>query len=321
MSQSLKNQEKSNTTKTNGGFFYATSRAYHKHRLGDVLVKTGAITREALERALAEQKGTKEQLGKILIRQGALSAQELRRKLARQWCLKISAGVFAFVMQVTTPTLVMAGEIAPAAGVTATFSVASSAASAMPRMATHGSGLFGSEEVRSRNVSAFKKWTGVMARYEAQTKALKVSAPRVVMWQNELKHLSKKPQREQIEAVNDYFNAVRYIEDKDNYGREDYWATPIEFLSRGGDCEDFAIAKYASLRALGFSNDQLRIAIVQDQVKNIPHAILIVYSNDGPVVLDNQNKQTMSVAKVDRYRPIFSINAENWWLHRAPKVS
>jgi predicted transglutaminase-like cysteine proteinase len=97
----------------------------------------------------------------------------------------------------------------------------------------------------------------------------------------------------------------------------DYWATPIEFLTRGGDCEDYAIAKYASLRALGFSADQLRVAIVQDKIKNVPHAILIIYSDAGNFVLDNQNKQVEPIEAVNRYQPIFSINSTSWWLHRA----
>ena len=70
------------------------------------------------------------------------------------------------------------------------------------------------------------------------------------------------------------------------------------------------------MRALGYSADQLRIAIVQDKIKNIPHAILIVYTDEGPFILDNQNKQVESAAAVTRYQPIFSLNSTSWWLHK-----
>ncbi len=86
-------------------------------------------------------------------------------------------------------------------------------------------------------------------------------------------------------------NKVRYIGDQKNWGKSDYWATPIEFLTYGGDCEDFAIAKYVSLRALGVPDRAMRIAIVKDTQKGIAHAILIVYTEDGPMVLDNQIKR------------------------------
>ena len=40
----------------------------------------------------------------------------------------------------------------------------------------------------------------------------------------------------------------------------DYWATPVESLRKGeADCEDYAIAKYFTLRQLGVADDKLRI--------------------------------------------------------------
>ena len=114
-------------------------------------------------------------------------------------------------------------------------------------------------------------------------------------------------------------NAKRYVSDAKNYGQNDYWATPVEFFKRGGDCEDFAIAKYTALKALGVPESRLRIAIVQDMQKNIPHAILIVYTDNGPLILDNQIKSAISASKISHYKPIFSINQDAWWLHTAPK--
>ena len=62
-----------------------------------------------------------------------------------------------------------------------------------------------------------------------------------------------------------------------------------DFFTRGGDCEDFAIAKYTALRALGVPEERLRVAIVHDDEKNLPHAILVVYTDNavanGPTTL------------------------------------
>jgi len=127
------------------------------------------------------------------------------------------------------------------------------------------------------------------------------------------------PLDQMASKVNTMMNAKRYITDNRNYGKNDYWATPVEFMQRGGDCEDFAIAKYTALRALGVPENRLRIAIVQDLQKNIPHAILIVYTDGGPMILDNQIKTAISATRVSHYKPIFSINQDAWWLHTAPK--
>ncbi len=61
---------------------------------------------------------------------------------------------------------------------------------------------------------------------------------------------------DQIQAVNQFLNQWQYKTDEQNYGQRDYWAAPLEFLRRSGDCEDYAIVKYVSLRQLGFAADR-----------------------------------------------------------------
>jgi len=63
--------------------------------------------------------------------------------------------------------------------------------------------------------------------------------------------------------------------------------------------------------------------VVEDLNLRMPHAVLAVRLDDGVVVLDNQAARPMNAATVDRYRPIYSINQEAWWLHRAtdPAIS
>ena len=76
--------------------------------------------------------------------------------------------------------------------------------------------------------------------------------------------LAGKDRKTQLAAVNEFMNRASYIEDLPNWGVPDYWATPLQFLTKDGDCEDYAIAKFVSLRTLGFTNDELRIAVVDD---------------------------------------------------------
>jgi predicted transglutaminase-like cysteine proteinase len=245
--------------------------------------------------------------------QAALSRHKIT---GRQLCLKASAAGIALMMQTVTPSFAQAADPAgPSAPITAQFTLAAAGSSAGNPVSYPA--LFGTQEVKSNDITAFKKWTDVMQRFEQQMGSLSNPAPRVTEWQEKIRELQGKSAREQIEGVNKFLNKVPYMEDADNYGMSDYWATPVEFLTNGGDCEDFAIAKYASLRALGFSPEQLRIAIVQDEIKNIPHAVLVVYSDSGNFVLDNQDKKVETIASVNRYKPIFSINSTSWWLHKA----
>ncbi|MCE9507509.1 MAG: transglutaminase-like cysteine peptidase [Alphaproteobacteria bacterium] len=292
------------------GFFRAVARAFRRYKLGDLLVAHGVITPAQLGAALAEQKKTGGKLGKILVRQGAISAFQLYSKLAEQWCLRVSTAGMALLLQVVTPSTGHADD-----HVAASFTVSATVRSG--DRAIRYPELFGTQEFKSNDIAAFKKWTAELHRFEKQMKTAAASSPGAVQWRALLRQMQGKPAREQIEGVNAFFNRIDYIEDIRNYGKTDYWATPVEFLTRGGDCEDFAIAKYAALRALGFSPQQLRVAIVMDEIRNIPHAILVVYSDAGDFVLDNQDKQVEAIAAVSRYKPIFSINSDSWWLHKA----
>jgi predicted transglutaminase-like cysteine proteinase len=306
-------QADTSTPKTNNSlqdsFIRSVGRSVRTNKLGDLLLNSRLITRDQLKMALRVQRETGKRLGKVLLEQGSISATQLYRKLAQQWVLKVSTAGIALTMQVLAPTAARADD--GAVRLASAFTPGAMQAVQQDAM----SGLFGASEVRSSDISAFTKWTAVMSRFEQEMKTEGGSST-VQSWKTHLQALKGKSAREQIDGVNNYVNAVRYIEDSQNYHKSDYWATPIEFLAHGGDCEDFAIAKYASLRALGFSADQMRIAIVQDKVKNIPHAILIVHAEGKSFVLDNQDKRVENADNVNRYKPIFSINSDNWWLYK-----
>ena len=116
-------------------------------------------------------------------------------------------------------------------------------------------------------------------------------------------------------------NKAKYITDKNNWGRKDYWATPGEFMANFGDCEDYAIIKFLSLKLLGFKDEDLRVVAVKDLNLKIGHAVLIVYWKDQKsgktrrLLLDNQIKKVVDARAVGHYQSVFSINSKNWWRH------
>ena len=112
-------------------------------------------------------------------------------------------------------------------------------------------------------------------------------------------------------------NTRRYITDPRNWGVPDYWATPGEFMSKFGDCEDYAIAKFLSLKRLGWTDDELRIAAVKDLNLKVGHAVLIVYHAGKTWVLDNQIRRVVETNSVRHYQPVYSINETAWWRHRS----
>ena len=183
--------------------------------------------------------------------------------------------------------------------------------------------LFGTEEIRNKNLKPFPKWTGMLKRYfkegalgEGDCSSDTFNACHLQEWQAFLNSLDGKKLVKKVKAVNTYLNGVKYITDIRNWGLDDYWATPTQFKSQNGDCEDYAIAKYMSLRALGIPLDKMRIVVVQDQNLGVAHGILAVYINNKPYILDNQIKQILPSKKIHHYKPFYSVNEKYWWLHR-----
>ncbi len=183
--------------------------------------------------------------------------------------------------------------------------------------------IFGSKEIRSSRLTKFKKWVGVLTRYtKEQPGELKVCRPtqtnpcHVARWRIFLKQIAQLPPKQQLVQVNAYLNRWLYKVDPVIYSKKDYWATPLQFFYKNGDCEDYAISKYVSLLHLGFKRHNLRIVVLQDLNLKVPHAILVVFVDGQPLVLDNQIKQVVHASRIRHYRPIYSINDKNWWLHR-----
>ena len=144
---------------------------------------------------------------------------------------------------------------------------------------------------------------------------------RGIAWREHLSDLDGADTQDQLASVNQFFNQrVRWQTDSEIYGVEDFWATPAETLGRGmGDCEDFTIAKFVSLRHLGVPAEQLRLTYVQLKVtatQSQAHMVLAWYPkpNTTPLILDNANPRILPASQRKDLKPIFSFNSEELWL-------
>lgn len=141
---------------------------------------------------------------------------------------------------------------------------------------------------------------------------------RVEDWQTLIAALKNVDERQKLQAVNDFFNrTARFVDDSILWHTDDYWATPVELLYRGaGDCEDFSIAKYFTLRELGVDDDKLRITYVKALSLNQAHMVLTYYQhpNAEPWVLDNLIPDIQPAGARQDLQPVYSFNASGLWL-------
>lgn len=120
-----------------------------------------------------------------------------------------------------------------------------------------------------------------------------------------------------LSSVNRWANAnVRYAEDRDLYGKTDFWADAPTTLRRGaGDCEDIAIVKMQMLAAAGVPRSAMYLTIARDLVRNADHAMLVVKQGDRHWLLDNNTNEVLDASEGLDYRPIMSFSGGNKWLH------
>lgn len=124
---------------------------------------------------------------------------------------------------------------------------------------------------------------------------------------------------EQLRIVNSFWNGWPYREDRVNWGKSDYWAIPAQFLKKSGDCEDYSIVKYFTLKELGVDPHSMRIVVLRDTIRNLVHAVLAVELDDDIYILDNLSNGVLSHKRLTNYLPQYSVNEFGRWAHIMPK--
>lgn len=192
--------------------------------------------------------------------------------------------------------------------------------------------IFQSLIIKTNTPQASSPFVSVLKTVEAEKTlykncdvSLKTCPAHLRRWRARMHELRKLKGYTQLARLNAELNALaRYKTDAHAFGRNDYWASPAQMLSAGGDCEDFAILKYVSMRELGYSQDALRLVIVQDTKRKAGHAILTVVLNGKIYALDSLMDAPAQANEITHYRPVYSLSATQRWLHvgykkRVPK--
>lgn len=165
--------------------------------------------------------------------------------------------------------------------------------------------------------AAFEISVQVLSKTEDQYGLL--ARDRIESWKRMLDAPKGISEDEKLHLVNSFFNQTKFKSDLDHWGKEDYWATPFELLAtNGGDCEDYSIAKYFTLRELGIPDEKLRITYVKALQLNQAHMVLAYYSEPDtePLILDNLTMDIKVGSQRSDLHPIYSFNGDGLWLSK-----
>lgn len=193
---------------------------------------------------------------------------------------------------------------------------AATAASVPPGSSTRGGKvqLFGTVEFK-RPLSTLPAWLDLLQRNKKEPIFLAEKVfKRGVTW-GSFRDKAPKGRMELLRYVNTFWNTWPYKEDIVNWQQQDYWENPAQFLKKSGDCEDYSIIKYFTLKELGVPPEAMRIVVVRDTVRNFAHAVLAVYSDGDAFILDNLSNAVLSHARLRQYLPQYSVNEFSRWAH------
>ena len=167
---------------------------------------------------------------------------------------------------------------------------------------------------------ALANWDFALVLRNAENRygSLGAAKQRILDWDALITSSAALPEADKLGEVNRFFNrTIRFTDDIRLWQQNDYWATPVEMLVKGaGDCEDYSIAKYFTLRRLGIPSEKLRITYVKALNYNQAHMVLTYYASPTaePLVLDNLINDIRPASQRKDLLPVYAFNAEGLYL-------
>ena len=150
-----------------------------------------------------------------------------------------------------------------------------------------------------------------------------IEQARLSSWRNLIAQSATLDERGKLQAVNDLINrSVSYASDQDVWGLDEYWATPLQTLTRGrGDCEDFAIGKYFTLVEMGVPSEKLRLTFVKALSTSQAHMVLAYYPSPAaqPLILDSLDRQIKPAGERRDLLPVYAFNDLGVFLAKTPQ--
>ncbi len=248
-------------------------------------------------------------------------------------CPRALARVIIIGVLAGSPCGTMAGDLSPRPSAIAMTSTSQESAIDLPGFSptARSQEPFGGAVAELTHGALFEKWNtartqlridaDIVAACRAGPDACESPAARRIA--AIVEEAKKHEGRALIGAINRAVNlTIAAASDKSQYGVEDKWASPLTtFASGHGDCEDYALAKYAALRAAGLAEDDLRLLIVRLPRLQTVHAVLSVRHDGRWLVLDNRRFAMLDAANLDAV-PLFVMRENNRPLYlAAPAVA
>ncbi|MEM8540504.1 MAG: transglutaminase-like cysteine peptidase [Pseudomonadota bacterium] len=188
------------------------------------------------------------------------------------------------------------------------------------------SGFFRTSAISFANLTAQSDWNRVRsADFDLEKGGCNTQLcdERLSVFSDTVSELENASFFEKLQTVNSVANnAIKFAPDSNVYKKKDHWASANQTISVGyGDCEDYAILKYAMLLEAGVPASSMSLIVLKDTDRNLYHAVLAVSTNKGHLILDNVAKDVYRDTSISHYQPLFSFSDDRSWIHGVAEQS
>jgi predicted transglutaminase-like cysteine proteinase len=179
---------------------------------------------------------------------------------------------------------------------------------------------FGTAYVKMEMDEITPSWRGTLARYERQkAEDFAGFSHQSARYWEEAQRLAERPASlDMLKALNGHLNRVVYRDDSLQRDIPNEWATPLEFIEHGGDCEDYVTAKFLALAAAGWPSKNMRL-VIGELADGSHHAVLVVRLHGYDTtwhVLDNRSDRIRTVAETGDFIPFFGMSQRATWIYK-----
>ena len=143
-----------------------------------------------------------------------------------------------------------------------------------------------------------------------------VESKSIKQWQALIEDAKNDNEWQKLNRANQFINNAYVESDNKLWGKADHWATPLEFIRKNaGDCENFAIAKYFTLKSIEVAETKLVIthAIIKKTRK--AHMVLLYRETESSLlVLDKNRRQITLLSQQADLEAIYGFNESDLWI-------
>jgi len=135
--------------------------------------------------------------------------------------------------------------------------------------------------------------------------------PKIVKWRKQLIELDFHDETAGLKKLNRLINEdITYVDDYHHFHKADYWADPETVLTEGGDCEDIALVKAATLHRFDWPSDKMHllVGLLTERGKKESHAVLLVETSNGDqLILRSITNQVVHPSEFG-FIPIYAVD-------------